>query len=166
MVCARLTTDDGTEVTLQAPYWPLGKITVVWLEGQWAGSFSRVAPPTRQQLRDGRYLHSLSEQEAAIVADCAVLLWAKLEEIDRLIERIAAALLFPVLMPPVRADAISGLAERLGSSTQDVEAAMAVLDFQRRVRVSVRDGELWWACDMPPLMGSGVYVAMLNARAA
>lgn len=165
MVTATL--NDGTaNVTLSAEYWPVGHITVVWLEGQWAGSFLRVSPPTQKQLRDDHHLHSLTEQEAAVVAECAVLLWAKLEAIDALIERIADKLLFPVLMQPVRADAIDDLAARLGAPAVDVETAMRVLDFQRRIKVSVHDGDLYWCCNMAPVLGSGAYAAMLHERAA
>lgn len=165
MVSARLVTEN-VAVTLHADYWPLGSITVVWLEGQWSGSFSRVAPPTRQQLRDARCLVGLTEQEAAVVAECAALLWQQMELLDRLVERIADALLFPVLMKPVRADAIDELAVRLEVAASDVELAMRVLDFQRRVKISAHEGELYWSCDMPPALGSGAYAALLHARAA
>lgn len=165
MVTARLVTESA-DVTLQADYWPLGQIMVVWLEGQWAGLFSRVAAPTPQALRDARLLHALTEHEAAVVADCAVLLWEKLELLDRLVERIAEALLFPVLMKPVRSDAIAQLAVRLEVAPSDVELAMRVLDFQRRIKISTHEGELYWSCDMPPALGSGAYAALLHARAA
>lgn len=169
MVTAVVTTRLKTEtadVTLQANYRPLGHITLVWLEGQWAASVSRVAPPKPEALRGLSAVFSLTEPEAVAVAECAVLLWQKLEELDRLIERVAEALLFPTIMAPVRADAVAELASRLETSAEDVATAMGILDEQRRIKVGVREGDLYWWCDMPPMLGSGAYSTLLHARAA